>query len=453
MAKPTPQQRWNDFVQGCSGLDFKIATREDLENIVSTALQLEHRLAGDDIPPSPVEVELRTDRFADARKYFENHTSQLAHKKDSVIGVLIKYFKKDLSQLASKKNSVIGVLGEMMGLEKRYGVGKDYCTTAAASFLEALPYLLKESEFGGADHGMDQVPIYSLDLILKAAQSELSEFQKKLKLDGVPDDHKKREVEKIAAELVQSFTLERYTGPVDPQGKKGHKTLEAIGLSGNFHDTLYEAKLNQRHQEYERRRSGRLRTGILAATLIALTVGEEVLSFSGYSTESLGDLAADVMYEPLPATNVAGGEAAKADAPKKGKRLGYVAPAEEPEPVVIGESVDIDNLHNCPRNLQREYFERLSKTKVHSEIQSIVDDFRTGLTSDYVIQGGDSLVELMLGPKSAYETAQLQQYYDTISGMVRGLVAKGQLHTSTLGREQKIGDYILQPSQPNSGGK
>lgn len=432
MAKPTPAQRWNDFVQSCSALDFKIATREDLGNIVSTTLQLEYRLAGDDVPPNPVEIKTRTDRFVEARKYFENHTSQLA----------------------SEKNSVIGVLGEIMGLEKRYGVGKDYCTTVAASFLEAVPYLLNESEFGGAEHGADQVQIYSLDLILRAAKTEISDFENSfVSCHSYPTDRIASEQDKVAAEWVQSFGLKRHTGP-DQKGPFGLKALEVTGLSGHFYRfTLFDTKLKERHEQYERRRSGRLRSELLSLALVALVNGGVYLSSQGYTGEDLGDMAADAVYRELPESNITRVEAAKTDAPKKGKRLGYVAPALEGETLIPGNGCD-----ECPRNLQREYFTRLVRVDngaSEENIQTIIDDFRAGLTSDYVIKDGAALVELMFGPKENYELPIFQKSYENVSKTIRDLVDSGKIHLYTEGRKQNPGTLILQPAPKRSspGGK
>jgi len=424
MAKPTPQQRWNDFVQGCSALDFRIATRGDLEDIVSTTLQLEHRLTGDDIPPNPTEIERRADRFGEARKYFENHTAQLA----------------------SQKNSVIGVLGEIMRLDQIYSIGKDYCTTVAAYFFEAIPYLLGEREFGGADQGIEQVPIYSLDLILRAAQTEISDFETELASGNTV-----RRLN-VAAELVQSFGLKRYTGP-DQNIPFGLKALEVTGLSGHFYrPTLFEAKLGERQSGFEKRKLNRQITIFLAANLIAFTAGEIYLSANDYSGEDLGDVVADAVYGSLPESDITKGEAAKADAPKKGKRLGYVAPAVE------GETLIPEDGCGCPRNLQREYFGRLVMVEngaSEEKIQTIIDDFRAGITFDYVIKDGRSVVELMLGPRESYEGSVYQQSYDDVSKTVRDLIDSGKIHLYTPTRKQDPGTLILQPTAKASsrGGK
>ena len=452
MAKPTPQQRWNDFVQGCSNLDFKIVTREDLGNIVSTTLQLEYRLAGEDVPPNPTEIERRTDRFGEARKYLENHTSQLA----------------------SKKNSVIGVLGEIMRLEKRYDIGKDYCTTVAASFLEALPYLLGEREFGGADQGIEQVPIYSLDLILRAAQTEISGFNTRFQsCQSFPKDRIASELDNVAVELVQTFGLKRYTGP-DQNIPFGLKALEVMGLSGHFYrPTLFEAKLGERQSGYEKRKLNKTITTFLAANLIVFGVGEAYLLSQGYNGEDLGNLIADAVYGELPESNIFGGEAAKAGVPKKGKRLGYVP---LPDGGVLldsginltANSVSEEELE-CPKNLQREYFERFNQaladrstyvddaksSRYISSLQAIVDDFRKRLSSDLIIKDGAAAANLMLGSQENYTSVEDQEGYNRIENVLSVFVGDGHLHLYSEGRAQDPGTLILQPTlDPSSrGGK
>ncbi len=438
MARPTTQERWDTFTGQCSRIGLNWSNPRDLENFVSDSI-LSEEIAGIGAP-DPTEIERRTDRFGDARKYFENHTSQLA----------------------SKKNSVIAVLSEIMGLEKRYSVSKDYCTATAASFLEALPYLLDEREFGGADHGVNQIPVYSLDLILKAAQMELSEFKDKLELRGVPDDQKAAALTEIAGKLMQSFSLERYTAPMDPNYPRRYKSLEVIGLTGNFYTILYEAKLGERQDDFEERKLNRKITILLAANLIAFAAGETYLSANGYSGEDLGDITADAVYDPLPKSNITGGEAVKAGVPKKRKR--FVPATEErsaEETLIPGDGCQPGcglPAPTCPRNLQREYFTRLVKVEngaSEEKIQTIIDDFRAGITFDYVITDGSSVVELMLGPRDSYESLVFQQSYDDVSKTVKSLVGSGKVHLYTPNRKQDPGTLILQPA-PNSssrGGK
>lgn len=446
MAKPTPQQVWKNFTQNCSQIGFTILEARDLETLVLTSLNTEVRMAGVNVPPpTPIEVRHRKERFADA----------------------IQYLEENPSRLVSKDSSVIAVLGEIMVLERKYGVGKDYCTTVAASFMEALPYLLSEKEFGGADQGIEQIPVYSLDLILRAAQTEISEFNQRFKsCQNFPSDQIADEVGKVAGELVRSFGLER--------NPSGNKPSEAVGLTGNFYrPTLFEAKLRERQSGYEKRKLNRTITTFLAANLIALGVGEAYLSSQGYSGENLGDAVADAVYGPLPESNITGGEAAKADAPKKGKRLGYV-----PLPgggvlldsgeTLIAESVSEEEL-KCPKNLQREYFEKFNQaltdrstyvdnpksSRYISSLQAIVDDFRKGLSSDLVIKDGVAVANLMLGPKESYISAEDQKMYTRIEKVLSAFVGEGQLHLYSEGRAQDPGTLILQPAlnPSNPGGK
>ena len=89
------------------------------------------------------------------------------------------------------------------------------------------------------------------------------------------------------------------------------------------------------------------------------------------------------------------------------------------------------------------------------KIQTIIDDFRAGITFDYVIKDGRSVVELMLGPRESYEGSVYQQSYDDVSKTVRDLIDSGKIHLYTPTRKQDPGTLILQPTAKASsrGGK
>ena len=180
-----------------------------------------------------------------------------------------------------------------------------------------------------------------------------------------------------------------------------------------------------------------------------------------YSGLDLGDMVADAVYGPLPESNITGGEAAKADAPKKGKRLGYVAPAAE-------SGAASSPAQDCPRNLQREYFERFNQaltnrptvddaksSKYIFSLQTIIDDFRKGLSSDLVIKDGTAVATLMLGSQENYISAEDQKAYERIRKVLSAFVGDRNLHLYSEGRAQDPGTLILQPAlnPSNPGGK